>query len=225
MGIGGIPEWDLAAALVAAAAGCRNVEEDGQNGSGDADTDADTDADADADTDADADADPGSDDPGVPLEDCDGGKRDSATALCWQEPPSETIIYQFDSAIAYCEHLELGGHADWRLPTISELRSIIRGCPGTVTGGPCDVTDDCLMENDPDCNNDWCHSGCPAEDAPESGCYRAAELTGTCGYTWSASAVVDYAPMHWFVGFERAFVRTMEDGVDAMVARCVRADP
>jgi hypothetical protein len=86
--------------------------------------------------DADADADGDADGPAT----CSGGFLDPATSLCWEEPPDD-FQRNWDAAMAYCSGLSLGGYGpgSWHLPTISELRSLIRGCPSAVSGGPpCD---------------------------------------------------------------------------------------
>lgn len=47
------------------------------------------------------------------------------------------------SAYDYCHQLnkeQYGGHDNWRLPTIDELRSIIKNCPGTELEGKCRVS-------------------------------------------------------------------------------------
>ena len=76
---------------------------------------------------------------------CDGGLLDSTSGLCWQNPPPAKG-YTWKRAVSYCAALKLGAHGSgsWHLPTISELRSLIRGCPDTETGGSCGVTDSCL---------------------------------------------------------------------------------
>jgi len=51
---------------------------------------------------------------------------DNTTGLMWQDDSvaaSTTATRQ--GAIDYCEALELSGYADWRLPNIRELRSIV----------------------------------------------------------------------------------------------------
>ena len=59
---------------------------------------------------------------------------DEETDLSWQDPQKDAYtadnvgVTSFD-AIRYCEELVIRGHDDWRLPTIDELRTLIRGAP------------------------------------------------------------------------------------------------
>ncbi len=52
----------------------------------------------------------------------DGTVTDQTTGLEWQS--GETAKMTWEQAISYAENLSLGGHNDWRLPNIKELRSI-----------------------------------------------------------------------------------------------------
>ena len=55
----------------------------------------------------------------------DGTVSDSSTDLRWtRQGNGEDIDY--DDSLAYCEALELGGSADWRLPTLEEARTLFR---------------------------------------------------------------------------------------------------
>jgi len=42
----------------------------------------------------------------------------------WQQQAGSST-QTWEQALAYCEGLNLGGHTDWRLPTIKELRSLV----------------------------------------------------------------------------------------------------
>lgn len=54
----------------------------------------------------------------------DGTITDSSTGLTWQKTgPSDTKTWQ--QALEYCEGLTLGGHTDWRMPTLKELESLV----------------------------------------------------------------------------------------------------
>lgn len=107
---------------------------------------------------------------------------DQETDLCWQDPQKDA--YTIDDpglpqpdAIRYCEELVLGGYNDWRLPNIDELRTLIRGTPGTMTSGDCPV-----HEGSPkaDMQDPACGPGSDYEGPGDGGCYWAPELTGTC---------------------------------------------
>ena len=49
---------------------------------------------------------------------------DNVTGLMWQQSDDNTTR-GWEGAIAYCEALILGGHSDWRLPNVKELKSIV----------------------------------------------------------------------------------------------------
>jgi hypothetical protein len=173
----------------------------------DADADADAEADAGADTDSDA---------------CAGGWRDPVTGLCWQEPAASEAMSS-ENASRYCDALELGGFGPgvWRLPTIGELRSLVRGCPATETGGECGVTDDCLRYA---CGMGDC-AGCPEGEGPgPDGLYWPGGLRWTLDPGYWSSSVQPPDGAAWYIEFHLGIIisadRDRSDGV-----RCVRSDP
>jgi hypothetical protein len=57
----------------------------------------------------------------------DNGDRtvtDTCTGVMWQKETAPGT-YDWCTALAYCEGLELAGHDDWRLPNVRELQSIV----------------------------------------------------------------------------------------------------
>ena len=52
----------------------------------------------------------------------DGTVTDTSTGLMWQQAGSSNKTWE--QALAYCAGLNLGGHTDWRMPAIKELRSL-----------------------------------------------------------------------------------------------------
>jgi len=98
---------------------------------------------------------------------------DSAAGFAWLNPVlSESLTWQ--KAATYCAELVLDGQSDFRLPTISELRSLVRGCDLTLPGGACRVSDSCTSAF-ADCAFDVCSRGCTpgvAYKPPvEGGCF------------------------------------------------------
>ena len=208
----------MALATVLVFGGCSRVS---SIGDGETDTDTDIDTDVDTDTDADTDTSP-------PCE-ADWGWYDDATDLCW-ENPDVFDERSWDGADIYCDELTLGDHTDWRLPTISELRSLIRGCDISVTGGVCGVTDDCLDSDE--CYNWYDCSSCEIDAGPgPNGCYWESGL-GDCteiehpmmcgtGY-WSSSLSEGHEDTNgYFVEFSNGAVYVMYK-TDCMQYRCVR---
>lgn len=51
---------------------------------------------------------------------------DTLNNTMWQDSPNDVkVLKHQDTAVLYCEDLELDGYADWRLPTVKEFKKII----------------------------------------------------------------------------------------------------
>lgn len=139
---------------------------------------------------------------------------DPATQLVWTLDAAPTVL-SAAAAAAHCDGLTTDDLTDWRLPTISELRTLVVGCAGTVTGGACGVTDACLSQVD-------CGGSCGACTPPSAdACFWPADFRGVCDFTWSSKARSDDATQGWGVFFNNGQV-----GVNLLEntgwARCVR---
>lgn len=141
----------------------------GLDGSTDSDTDTDTDTDSDSDSDTDTEtefdggADAGDDaGPADPFA-CDGGRYDTATGLCWQDPQWDypPVMYEpghffgpdWYEAVDYCNDLVLGGHDDWHLPVYADFVPLFDNCNTEAltyefSGGSCDLCADSLPCSD-----------------------------------------------------------------------------
>ena len=162
---------------------------------------------------------------GLCVEGSTGGWLDSATGLVWQKSPSPQAMSR-EEAVTYCNNLSLGGHSDWYLPSISELRSLIQGCSATETGGSCNISDNgCLGKS---CENESACSGCGYMSGPDGGCYWPYQMEGSCSefWYWSSSTVTadggccDGYP--WHVTYSYAEVGTHYGSAGGGLARCVR---
>ena len=148
---------------------------------------------------------------------------DPNTALMWEKWPRDELV-TWQAGREYCELLELSGYSDWRLPSIGELRSIVRGCFRTVPGGTCGVDDDytefsCYVWED-------C-TGCRELQGPdERGCYWWPDLSGSsqpnryCYYYWS-STDFNNGESAWFIYFDTGVV-SYATKLDSHFARCAR---
>ena len=137
---------------------------------------------------------------------------DPETDLIWSGKSTETMLWA--DAVNYCKDMNEGGFSDWRLPTISELRTLIQNCSKTERGGTCGVTDDCLSYSE--CRNDDC-GGCRI-DENNPGQYSK---FGESGWFWSSSTRSDSTDIAWFVDFYGGYVGNASKDLGYDV-RCVR---
>lgn len=169
--------------------------------------------------------DPGHDlgvDPGqFPSEDAGykpGTWFDSSSGLTWENPPNGGFV-NWDEARSHCNGLWWLAGGGWRMPSISELRTLIRDCEATELEGNCGVTDECL---DLSCRGPSCN-GCAYDSGPAEGCYWPHEMEGACSAYWSSSRV-EFGPEDaYYVRFidGRVSVSAIASSDDYAV-RCVR---
>lgn len=81
---------------------------------------------------------------------------DPDTCLIWENPMGNQGVsgtgISHANAVTYCDNLVLAGADDWRMPTIDELRTLVRGVSTTMTGGKCPTSEGCAAQNS--CNKD-----------------------------------------------------------------------
>jgi hypothetical protein len=126
-------------------------------------------------------------------------------------------------AQTYCLALSWGGYASgWRLPTIDELRSLIRGCTDTLPGGACGVTASGSCLNFTGCWSSAC-ADCTLYAGPgPGGAYWPPQVTGNPNWVWSSSAVTDHSGYFWGVNFDGGSVTDYQNSVSYAFVRCVR---
>ena len=149
---------------------------------------------------------------------CNSTVIDPVSGLTWEMGTNLSVA--FATAKTYCDELTLGGHDDWRLPTIDELRTLISGCPATMTGGACAIHDNC---HDASCISSACN-GCPAGQGPgENGLYLAAGLTTTLDtHYWSATTLTLPETPAFVVEFNTGKIGNAVTTVTWKAVRCVR---
>ena len=126
---------------------------------------------------------------------------------------SKNLTHRMDwvDAKAYCDNLKEDGYSDWRMPTISELRTLVKECSATETGGSCSVNDSCLSESK--CRNNNCN-GCPSSDGKYS-------IFNDTGRFWSSSERKEDKRFVWFVNFFNGSVYS-DTKTGSGFVRCVR---
>ncbi len=161
-------------------------------------------------------------------DDDDDGPTGGGAEETWTDPDTNlTWLLEFDQwigwddATAYCENSTLGGHDDWSLPSIDQLRTLVSGCDNTGTGGECGVTSDCLTE---DCWTDVCE-GCEAyKGSYDDGFYIPdLFLHDECIFYWSSSVLASDSGEAVYLQPHDALIDwTAKWVIDATCVTCVR---
>ena len=134
----------------------------------------------------------------VDVDDCEGGRHDQSTGICWQNPMASEE-YHWQEAIDYCDDLDLAGHTDWYLPGRDDFIELLGDCDSDVMSG----------------ESGYCNS------CNESSTCSALFDSDTERY-WSSSL---YEPaLAWRVGFDGGYVYHGYVDYDRNV-RCVREGP
>ena len=141
------------------------------------------------------DADPNGETEGVT--DCDGGRLDPNTGVCWQRPRAGGT-YRWQDAIDYCRELSLGDHDDWHLPTRQEFIDMLGGCDSAVLTGSFGYCNTCA-------NSTACSSLFGADTS------------------WYWSSTSEGSGRAWFADFGIGFVSGSDDTETHV--RCVRSAP
>ena len=132
--------------------------------------------------------------------------KDSSTGYIWSAETEETMSWE--AAKEHCD--DLGD--DWHLPTISELRTLIKECEFTQMGGMCDVSDNCL--NTENCLS---YKGC------DTGCETCVNTFSEGSWLWSSSTLSNGTNAAYVVYFAHGVITGQSKETSGyMNVRCVR---
>jgi hypothetical protein len=170
------------------------------------------------DTADDSDTDPAPDedaDTAPALPECKGASsvfpcKDAATGYIWSSKSNGSI--KGINAAEYCENNTEGG-LSWKLPDIDEIRTLVKGCENTKTGGECQIG----RKNGKLSQNYWSSKCYCSDDAFDEGIYSI--FGDTENWFWSSSLRVEDSSM-WSIDFHQARV-TAEDPAAKAYVRCV----
>ena len=122
--------------------------------------------------------------------------------------PRASVPMYWENAVSYCNSLTACGYSDWHLPTITELRTLIRNCSATETG-----SSSCYLDGS---YGFYCHcSGCSEDN---SGKYSK---LGDAYWYWSSSMHEDFEYVMCGVYFSTGEIGNQEVFSGGNV-RCVR---
>ena len=130
--------------------------------------------------------------------------KDSTSQLTWSPLASKDMTQP--NALNYCENLVLYGFSDWHLPTIDELRTLIKNCLGTETNGACAISE----KNGKLSGNDY-SDNCSCEHMNNNGGYYSKIGDDDTISPWSSSIRSDDTERAWYVGFFAGKINNSEE--------------
>ena len=135
-----------------------------------------------------------------------------------------TVTKDWDTAGSDCSNWSEGRfNSGWRLPTINELRKVMRNCSTTETGGNCRVTDECAFKGTYDGYN-TCYSNNSCKKVLGDICSTSLEHSpfGETGKLWSSFKTQDDPDWAWYVSFYNGEISWAAVS-DKIYYRCVHA--
>lgn len=153
--------------------------------------------------------------PAVP--ECNGAAStfpciDPEFGLVWSSVQDNKLVQEL--AVSHCEGIDEGGFTDWRLPTIDELRTLIKNSPDTTFGGSCKITD-------PGCLSSQCYNKnicAPVVEIDDTGLYSK---LGDHDSFWSSSTQTD-SDFGYAVAFHNSGIWYANSTL--LYLRCVRGN-
>jgi hypothetical protein len=144
---------------------------------------------------------------------------DATTNICWQMYPHAPIDgISATEAVQYCNELSVAGRDDWELPTIDQLRTLIRGNSATEPEGSCGISANC----DSSCYTSECDGGAYLQGPGQNGCYWDAELEGDCEQPFATRPLTGDPLISAFVYFGTGAIILRESGfADPARVRCM----
>lgn len=124
-----------------------------------------------------------------------------------------------DEAEKYCENLVEKGHDDWRLPGISELRTLVQNCENTEIEGKCRIRDYNMPSNFKVLLNSQGSLCLGNEECSGIEC-RGCDLTNDGSYSKLKDTVSLLSSSVYGVDFKNAEIRLIEKAY----FRCIRGD-
>jgi len=135
----------------------------------------------------------------------------------WSDMSDEAL--ESSDAKDYCEHLNEGGHDDWRLPDIDELRTLVQNHPGTVSGGKCKIS---AKEEKTDINLDMTSSCAGIDGKYFSKLGDKVSLLSSTGASVASPTNVHVHEI-WYIDFETGAIDAHYYAGQSYF-RCVRQD-
>ena len=122
-------------------------------------------------------------------------------------------LMNWKNAMEYCKKLSEGGHSDWRLPNIDELRTLVQNSSTIQTGGSCEISEKAgkLASSDMSISGCWVGKG--------SNFSKLGDET----VLWSSSICSDDPISVWIVNFIYGHINSIPKSINSNV-RCVRED-
>ncbi len=129
---------------------------------------------------------------------------------------------KWSEGITYCYNLSECGFKDWKMPNIDELRTLIQGCSGSITGGACPISEkaDKLAQSDYQIGNCVCEIN---DYNLTIGHSKLCDSTDDLSYCYSSSKLSNNSDFVWVIDVNHGTIY-YDDHVSENYIRCIRGE-